>query len=198
MEAPALHKPLSAEYPWPEQGMWTYEDWLRLPDDGYRYEILEGELFMSPPPKVPHQRSSRGLFVRMCAHAAKHNSGEVFCAPIGVRIPGQKVPLQPDILFVKKNRSHIVEKDYIEGAPDLIVEILSPSNWTLDRREKFQAYQAAEVPEYWIVDYRAKTIEVFILESKNYVLTGKFGPGETVRATQMDGFSIQVDEVFSS
>ena len=152
---------------------------------------------MSPPPRIPHQESSGELFRLMANHAKQNKLGKVFCAPVGVRIPGQPVPVQPDILFVKRERLKIIARDYVEGAPDLIVEILSPSNWTLDRGEKFQAYQAAGVPEYWIVDYRAKTIEVFILESKSYVLTGKFGPGTTVRATQMKDFSIDIDDVFA-
>ena len=180
---------------WPEQGHWTYEDWLRLPDDGFRYEVLHGVLYMSPPPAVPHQDAQGELYTLMRFYAKRKHLGMVLGAPIGVRLPGEPVPLQPDILFVRQERASIVGKEYVEGAPDLVVEILSPSNWQYDRKEKFLAYQAAGVPEYWIVDYRARTIEVFLLEEGAYVLLGKYGSGERVAAKMLEGFSVGVDEV---
>jgi Uma2 family endonuclease len=182
----------------PEQGHWTYEDWLRLPDDGFRYEVLNGELFKSPPPKRSHQKFSGRLFIRMTLHAEKSRLGEIYQAPTGVRLPGQPVPVQPDVLFVSEERRSILGEDYIEGAPDLIVEVLSPSNWLYDRREKFQVYQATGVREYWIVDPRARTIDVFVLEDGSYVLTGTFRSGDTVRSGVLEGFEIAVDEVFDA
>ena len=182
----------------PEQGQWTYEDWLRLPDDGFRYEVLNGELFMAPPPALDHQRSSMSLSARMWLYATQNDWGEVLEAPVGVRLPDQPVPFQPDILFVRKERRHILGGNYVEGAPDLIVEILSPGNWTYDRKEKFQAYRDAGVAEYWIVDYRARTIEVFSLEAGEYALLGKYGISETARSVVLAGFAVKVDEVFVS
>lgn len=181
----------------PEQGRWTYEDWLRLPDDGFRYEVLNGELFLSAPPNRFHQKCSGKLFARMLFHAEKNGLGEVYTSPIGVRLPGQQVPVQPDLLFVAKSRCSILGKDYIEGAPDLVVEVLSPSNWPYDRREKFQAYQAAGVQEYLIVDPRARTVEIFALEDGSYALTASLRPGDTVRSAVLAGFEIAVDEIFA-
>lgn len=190
--------PLPPTRDWPpEQGQWTYEDWLRLPDDGFRYEILNGVLYMSPPPTIPHQSSSVELSSPMHQHSKKHNLGKVLTAPVGVRLPGQPAPVQPDIVFVVKERSEIIHHDYIEGAPDLVVEILSPSNWPYDRGEKMEAYRQAGVREYWIVDYRARTIEVLVLEKTTYVLIGKFGPGDIVRSTVLAGFEIAVNDVFA-
>jgi Uma2 family endonuclease len=180
----------------PDQGQWTYEDWLRLPDDGFRYEVLNGELFMERPPNILHQRFSNRLVVRMSSHVMTNGLGEVFQAPTGVRLPGQPVPIQPDILFVSRERKSIIGKDYVEGAPDLVVEILSPSNWPFDRNEKFQAYRGAGVREYWIVDPRARTVEVFVLEDGSYALTAKCGPGETVRSGVLAGFEMAVNEIF--
>jgi Uma2 family endonuclease len=182
---------------WPQQGEWTYEDWLCLPSDGRRYEVLNGELYMTPPPTTQHQRSSFRLAVKMDNFVREHNLGEVLPAPCGVRLPNQSVPVQPDILFVRNERREIIGEDYIEGAPDLVVEILSPSNWLYDRREKFQAYQEASVPEYWIVDYRAHTIEVFFWEEGVYVLLDQYGPGEFAHSRVLDGFEAAVDEVFA-
>ncbi len=182
---------------WPEQGYWTYEDWQHLPDDGFRYEVLDGVLYMSPPPTIPHQDSSGELSSQMRQHAKKRDLGKILSAPVGVRLPGQPVPLQPDIVFVAKERRQIIHDDYIEGAPDLVVEILSPSNWPYDRGEKMEAYRQAGVREYWIVDYRARMIEVLVLEETTYVLIGKFGPGDTARSTVLTEFEIAVNDVFA-
>ncbi|MCP4578145.1 MAG: Uma2 family endonuclease, partial [Deltaproteobacteria bacterium] len=88
----------------PTQGQWTYEDWLQLPDDGYRYEVIDGVLHMSPPPRTDHQRISFRLARRLGNFAEKHSLGEVFSAPTGVRLPNQPVPVQPDILFIRAER----------------------------------------------------------------------------------------------
>lgn len=95
------------------------------------------------------------------------------------------------------SRSDIIGNDYIEGAPGPIVEILSPSNWPYDRKQKFQAYREAGVSEYWITDHRAKTIEVFVLEAGTYALTGQYGSGEAARSTVLTGFEVKVDEIFA-
>ena len=181
----------------PEQGQWTYEDWLRLPDDGFRYEVLDGVLYMVPPPSVRHQRVSHNLQLALGNFVRQRRLGTVLSAPCGVRLPGQPVPVQPDILFVHADRRHIIGEEYVEGTPDLVVEILSPSSWLYDRKEKFLAYQAAGVQEYWIVDPRACTIEVFTLEGQTYALQGKFGPGERAPSQVLAGFEVAVDEVFA-
>ena len=183
--------------PMPEQGKWTYDDWALLPDNGWKYEVLNGDLYMTPPPTVAHQEASDELLMQMKLHAKQKRLGKVFSSPIGVRLPNQPVPVEPDVLFVKKERLSIVTKTYIEGAPDLVVEVLSPSNWTYDRQEKYEVYRAAGVSEYWIVDYRAKTIEVFNLEKGAYILSGKFASGQSASSTALEGFSIPVDEVFA-
>jgi Uma2 family endonuclease len=181
----------------PEQGQWTYEDWLHLPSDNFRYEVLNGELFMTPPPTLAHQSALEHLSHWMGNFVREHHLGVVLFAPVGVRLPGQPVPVQPDLLFVRQERRNILGDDYVEGAPDLVIEILSPSNWPYDRGEKFEAYRQAGVREYWIVDYRARTIEVFALERSAYALTGKFGAGEAARSIVLSGFQIDVNDLFS-
>jgi Uma2 family endonuclease len=181
----------------PEQGQWTYEDWLRLPDDGFRYEVLNGELYMTPPPTVTHQTAIGNLYVALHNFVKEHGLGRVWAAPCGVRLPGQPVPVQPDIFFVSTARRDIVGEEYVEGAPDLVVEVLSPSNWLYDRREKFQAYLAAGVPEYWIVDYRAHTVEVFVREEGVYALLDKFAAGDVAHSRVIAGFQAAVDDIFT-
>jgi len=186
-----------AERSWPVQGQWTYEDWLQLPDDGSRYEVIDGELYMAPPPAIAHQSSSNRLATGMTVHSDRTDAGRVFNAPIGVRLPNQPVPFEPDIVFISNARKEIIGDKYIEGVPDLLVEILSPSNWPYDRQTKFEVYRDAGVPEYWIVDYRKKTIEVFVLDGGEYVLQkGILGMGEMAESEAMTGFQIAVSEVF--
>jgi Uma2 family endonuclease len=198
--SPAIqHERVSTqERPWPpEQGQWTYEDWLQLPDDGYRYEVIDGVLYMTPPPRILHQRVSLGLVRKLADFVEEHNLGQVLFAPVGVRLPNQPVPFQPDILFIRKERLDIIGEEYVEGAPDLVMEILSPGNWLYDRREKKQVYQEGGVAEYWIVDPRTKTIEVYRLEGGSYLLIGQYVPGEVAKSPGVPGFEISVDEVFS-
>jgi Uma2 family endonuclease len=186
------------ERPWPpEQGEWTYEDWLKLPDDGYRYEVIDGVLYMSPPPLIRHQRNSIRLVEIFLAFLKLHPLGELLYAPVGVRLPNQPVPLQPDIVFVRAERLDIIQEHYIEGVPDLLVEILSPSNWLYDRREKMQVYQGAGVPEYWIVDPRAQIIEIYVLEQGVYQLAGQYGRGEVALSRLLPGFEVPVEAIFA-
>jgi Uma2 family endonuclease len=192
---------ISQSQTWPpKQGQWTYEDWLRLPDDGFRYEVLDGVLHMTLPPTIAHQRSLFRLALAIGNFVAQHQRGEVFIAPCGVQLPGQPVPVQPDILFVSTARHDIVGQEYIEGAPDLVVEVLSPSNWLYDRSEKFRAYRDAGVGEYWIVDPRADTLEVFVheAEASDYVLLNKFKMGDVVTLHVLSGFEVAVDEVLGN
>ena len=133
----------------------------------------------------------------MSRHNDKHNLGYLLSAPVGVQLPNQPVPFEPDIVFISKAHKEIIGERYIEGVPDLIVEILSPSNWPYDRQTKFEVYRKAGVPEYWIVDYRKKTIEVFVLDSGEYVLQkGILGVGEVAESHAMEGFQIPVAQVF--
>jgi len=178
------------------QGSWTYEDWLNFPDDGWKYEIIDGELQMTPPPGTGHQLSSGSLFARLYLYVEDHNLGKVLEAPCAVRLPTQPVPLEPDIFFIRKENLHIITKKEVRGVPDLIVEILSPSNASYDRETKFAVYQQAGVPEYWLVDYQAKTVECFVLQDGVYAPAGTYRVGDTVSAAVVSGFTIAVATLF--
>lgn len=193
---PAIREmPLSAEPEWPPQSQWTYEAYRRLPDDGWIYEVIEGELHMSPPPIPIHQENSGNLFAAFHAYAKKHDAGKVYDALIEVILAEWATPVQPDIVFITKARLHIVKPSRIEGAPDIVVEILSPSNWLADRREKFKVYAKAGVREYWIVNPSARTIEIFAGRFGAYELLGKYGVGEIARSEVLPGFEVKVEEV---
>jgi Uma2 family endonuclease len=186
----------TAERAWPPaQGEWTYEDWLKLSDDGYRYEVIDGVLYMSPPLLIRHQRTSIRLETHFMDFLKLHPLGEILHAPVGVRLPNQPVPFQPDIVFVRGERLHIIGENYIEGVPDLVVEILSPSNWLYDRREKMRVYQEAGVPEYWIIDPGAETIEIYLLEQGSYRLAGQYSRGEVAASRVLPGFEVPLEEI---
>lgn len=182
----------------PAQGEWTYEDYRRLPDDGWRYEVLRGELRMTPAPSWGHQQAvlSFGFLLKLYLH--ERNLGEVGLAPIDILLPGGLAsPVQPDVVFISRERTAIIHENFVEGAPDLVLEVLSPSNWLTDRRDKFQLYAEAGVREYWVADPKARAIEVFVLRDGAYELLGKFGPGERARSEVLPGFEPAIDEIFS-
>jgi len=182
----------------PRQGEWTYEDWLRLPDDGWQYEVIKGVLYMVPAPTTTHQRISRELQWHMLNFIRQHHLGELFDAPTDVYLPGQETPVQPDLLFVTIGRAHLISERGIEGTPDLVVEILSPKTWWRDRRVKVPLYEEAGVRECWIVDPAASAIEVYVLRGQTYELMGRRGPGEVVHCEVLKGFEMAVDAILCS
>lgn len=185
-----------AERAWPPpQGQWTYEDWLRLPDDGWQYEVIKGVLYMTPAPNTDHQLVSRELLWHMLNYIKQHGLGELFDAPIDVYLPGQETPVEPDLVFIATARQEIISKRGIEDAPDLIVEILSPSNWWRDRRAKLPLYEETGVPEFWIIDPDLQTVEVYVLRDQQYVLLGQWGQGELVTSQALTGFQVAVDDI---
>lgn len=173
----------------------TYADWLAFPDDGRLYEIIEGELFVTPPPNVEHQRVSREIEFRLLQHLRTHASGEVFYAPIGVRL-GEEDVLEPDIVVVLNQHRDRIGRQTIEGAPDLVVEILSPGTAKRDLGPKRARYEAAAVPEYWIVDPEKRRIEVLSLRQGRYQRHGLFESGETLGSPLLGGFELEVLQVF--
>ncbi len=196
---------LSATYPtlptdqsWPAQGDWTYEDFLRLPDDGNRYEIIDGVLYMTDAPDPEHQYAVVEIVGELRNFVKANNLGVVYTAPIEVHLPGIAQPVQPDVLFVAQARRAIVKPKFIEGAPDLIVEVLSQSTTRLDRRVKFDAYERAGVREYWIVNPKLHSIEVYSLVRGEYALHGEYGPGERAASEVLPGVELLTDTVFAA
>lgn len=138
---------------------WTYEEFARLPDDGNRYEVIAGELYVTPPPETPHQEASARLFMELRGYATEHDLGKVLYAPVAVLLADGDY-LEPDIVFVRTDHLHYKTKRGIEGPPDLVVEILSPTTARQDRGIKRERYAHFGIPEYWIVDTDRRRIEV--------------------------------------
>ena len=132
----------------------TYEDYLNTPEDK-RYELLDGELVMTPAPGELHQSISALLGWRLVQFASENSLGRVYQAPFDVVLSDTDV-VQPDLLFVSNERGHIITPANIQGAPDLVVEILSPSTAERDRTFKRTLYAKHGVNEYWMVDTTKK------------------------------------------
>jgi len=148
----------------------TYEDYLHLPDDGNRYEILEGELHVAPAPKTKHQIVSLNLAAILHQHVRKHKLGRVLTAPTDVVLSRTNV-VQPDLIFLSNERLHLLTESNIQGAPDLIVEVLSEFTEERDRTLKMQIYARHGVKEYWIIDPDHETLEVYRLDPESRALS---------------------------
>ncbi len=148
----------------PPQGHWTYTEWEALPDDGNRYEIMNGTLFMTTAPSNFHQWIVMSLVQYIGLPAKEQELAFTFVAPIGVIMPGCD-PVQPDFVVILKANAAIIRDGRIRGVPDLIIEVLSPGNRAYDERVKLAAYAAAGVPEYAIVDPQYRNVSRYRLRA---------------------------------
>ena len=140
----------------------TYRDYAVLPDDGRRYELHEGELSVTPAPGATHQRVILKLGVALDAHVRARGLGEIFIAPFDVILSDTTV-VQPDIMYVATDRSARASERGIEGAPTLVIEVLSPSTTRVDRQTKLELYARHDIPWYWIVEPDSRVVEVYKL-----------------------------------
>ncbi|OFV95182.1 MAG: hypothetical protein A3H28_06620 [Acidobacteria bacterium RIFCSPLOWO2_02_FULL_61_28] len=173
----------------------TYDQLRLLPDDRNRYELFDGELVMTPSPTPRHQQILVRLLARVWAHVQAYNLGEVFVAPLDI-IFDQYTVLQPDILFVSRPRVPWVVKERIEGSPDLVVEILSPTTIEKDRFRKLALYSQFAVREYWIVDPDEQAIELYLRAGEELKWDRRFFSDETFESPLLAGFQLPVSSLF--
>lgn len=173
----------------------TYEDYTRLPDDGKRYEIIEGELYVAPAPTPEHQRDVGRLHLLLQPEAQKVGA-EVFLSPIDVILGEDKV-VQPDLLVLTADQRQLVSERGIDGAPALVVEVLSPSTSARDRGVKRKMYADAGVREYWLVSREAGTIEILALREGRYEVHRRAGYDEPVASTVLPGLAFPASAAFN-
>ena len=175
----------------------TYEDYLNTPE-GERYELLDGELVMVPAPNTIHQTLVMELSASLHAFVKRRALGKVYVAPFDVVLwDGDEANVvQPDLLFVSAARAGIITEANVQGAPDLVVEILSPSTESLDRGYKRELYARHGVGEYWLVDPDAGSVTVLRLGDGGYETAGTYGSGQMLASPTLEGLSIDVGEVF--
>lgn len=151
----------------PQTKYWTYEDLLALPDDGRRYEIIEGVLYEMPSPNMEHGDLIANLLHRVFWPVVEPLGGRVYTAPIDVFLPGAQ-PVQPDVFVLLADRLELRSRRGVEGSPALIVEVLSPGNSRHDLVRKRALYARAGVREYWVVSPEALIVEILTLEGNAY------------------------------
>ncbi|HAZ31419.1 MAG TPA: hypothetical protein DCY61_01760 [Dehalococcoidia bacterium] len=173
----------------------TYGDYLQLPEDK-RYELIEGEFFMVPSPNTSHQGALQNIFRALDTYVRNRGLGKVYLAPLDVVLSEENV-LQPDILFVSRERLDIITERNIQGAPDLVVEILSPATAQRDKELKQKLYARYGVREYWLADPSARTIEVMSLAEAGFESVGLYHERAILISPLLRGLSIKVRGVFS-
>jgi Uma2 family endonuclease len=182
--------------PGPEQGHWTYKDYVALPDDGHRYEIVDGVLYMAPSPNKEHQNAVLEIASYLRTHIKLTGLGQVFIAPFDVELNHRTV-VQPEVVVVLNPNLEIITESRIIGAPDLVVEVSLPGTVGYDRAKKQSAYVRAGVPEYWIADPWSRTVEVLTLEAGAYRSLGVF-EGKAVLPSQIvPDFLVHVEQFFA-
>ncbi len=172
----------------------TYQDYRNAPDDK-RYELLDGDLVVTPAPGEAHQRASRNLTILLGQSVKLSGVGHVYAAPFDVVLSDTDV-VQPDLLFVTNERAHIITDENVQGAPDLVVEILSPSTAERDQTFKRSLYAKHGVKEFWLVDTDAKTVTVLLRYPQGFAVEGVCGEGQTLDSPTLERFIIKPDEIF--
>ncbi|HEY0756398.1 MAG TPA: Uma2 family endonuclease [Ktedonobacteraceae bacterium] len=182
--------------PGPPQGQWTYAEYTMIPDDGKRYEVLKGVLYISPAPTPNHQSISVRLVAFLFQFVEAAGIGRIFHAPTDVELaPGDIV--QPDVFVLLNAGLEQIGEKRVFGGPDLVVEILSPSTMSDDLHGKRDAYERAQVSEYWIVNPGERVVELFILESGVYRSLGAFQGDDVLPTRIVPGWSVPVERLFA-
>ena len=174
----------------------TYADYLEGPETKERKEIVDGVLIMFAAPTLNHQTLLNRVFVPSYLFVSQRELGQIWCAPVDVIV--QQEPLrarQPDIVFVSNERSEILG-ERIEGGPDLVVEILSPSNNRTYISEKLADYARINVRECWLVSLRTRTVEILRLEAGEWQRAYIRGVGERIESAVLPGLELEIAGIF--
>jgi len=173
----------------------TIKDYKLLPE-GAPYQLIEGELVMVPAPNTFHQAISLNIIKKLSPYVDKKMAGILLYSPVDIYLNEENV-YQPDIIFISRERKDIVKDDGIHGAPDMVIEILSPSTAYYDMKKKFKIYEKFGVKEYWIVDPEMKNVELFSLsEQGKYVMNADVTGEGTVKSGILNEFEITLEDVF--
>ena len=174
----------------------TADDYKTLPETGPRYQLLDGDLIhMSPAPSIPHQEAVGFLFSRLLTCAVDGRLGRVIASPVDVHLSEHDV-VQPDILFVSKERDDRIVHDGVHGAPDLIVEVLSPSTRDLDLGAKRILYARHGVIEYWVMDLDDQSLSIYRLDEDVTTPKLRLERDATLTSDVVPGFTLPLEELF--
>jgi Uma2 family endonuclease len=175
----------------------NWEHYLELPNDGKRYEIIDGELYVSPAPSEKHQRVATTLTAILVVHNVAHRIGAVYAAPFDVRLAWSDI-VQPDLLFVSRQRANVITSARIDGAPDLVVEIISPSSVKTDEDTKRNLYAKYGVKYYWIIEPLEEWIRAYELGADGlYELVAEAHGSETFSAPPFVDLQISLADLWA-
>jgi Uma2 family endonuclease len=181
----------------PPQGQWTEQDWEQLPNDGNRYEIINGVLYMSTAPSYHHQYIIKQMLFLVGYPAEQMGLGLVIFSPVGLFMPNSE-PVQPDLVIIRQENSDIIQDRRIRGVPDLIVEVLSPGNADYDEKTKLQAYANAGVPEYVVIDPAARALRLYRLDAPgSYHPPLEYTENDAVTFDCLPGITLIVEQLFA-
>jgi Uma2 family endonuclease len=172
----------------------TYADYVALPDDGLRHEIIDGEHYVTPSPVTRHQRISRNLLYLIQSYLEAHPIGEVFCAPFDALLSEFDIVV-PDLLYLSRERARFLTEKNLQGPPDLVIEILSPSTRSRDERLKRDLYERVGVQEYWLVDPLRDVILVYSGESQRFTGPKQYERGDVLTTRLLAELQLPVDKV---
>jgi Uma2 family endonuclease len=176
----------------PAARRYTYTDLATFPDDHLRREIIDGELIVTPSPVPRHQRAAMNIAFHLESYR-RRVGGAAFFAPLDVFFADDNV-VEPDVLFIRVEHAERVGDKYVKDAPDLVVEISSPSTRRLELVRKRELYERFQVPEYWYVDLDADRVEVYRLSEGVYPVPQLRYRGEELTSVHLPGFAMPVDE----
>jgi Uma2 family endonuclease len=177
-----------------DKPVWTYADYCVLPQDFNRHEIIDGDHVVTPSPTTRHQSVLADLTSLLNAHVKTHGLGVVLAAPMDVLLAPTSI-VQPDLLFISKERHGIIKEANIQGAPDLVVEVLSPSTAAIDRGGKMALYARYGVAHYWILDARHLSLETYEIREGEYELTSQFKKDDPVTVRLFPDLPISLAEL---
>ncbi len=167
----------------------TYEDYCLLPEDGKRYEIVEGDLFVTPSPRTPHQQVVIELGASLLRLVKRRKLGRVFVAPLDVVFSPYDV-VEPDIIYISRERGSVLTEKNVQGAPDLVVEVLSETTARTDRTIKLKLYGKFGVQEYWIIDPEGPSAEIYRRGPEGLDLVAKLSATDALSSPMFPGFSV--------
>jgi Uma2 family endonuclease len=176
----------------PQTGL-TYEDLQAFPEDNLRRELIDGELIVTAAPATRHQRVVAKLVLRLGSYC-EMNGGEALPAPYDIFLSNTNV-VEPDVVYVRPENRDRFEKKFFRSAPDLVIEVSSPSTRRLELIRKRELYERFAVPEYWFVDLDAERVEVYRLEQDRYGHPLLFARGERLETPQAPGFALGVEDL---
>jgi Uma2 family endonuclease len=176
----------------------TYDDFVLFPDDGKRHELIDGEHFVTPSPNLKHQAVSANLVALIWTYLRQNPLGKVYAAPLDVVFSHFDV-VEPDLLYVSNARREVLTTKNVQGAPDLVVEIGSPSTRRRDEKLKHQLYERFNVTEYWVADPDIDVVRVYRLRDGTFLRAQELAlhHSDVLTTPLLPGLELPLAEIFA-